>query len=49
MVGPEKGNFEFWRVLESHSQKSATFTVTSVTGVLTTQHHIKVGNKYLKN
>ena len=35
--------------LQTHSQKSATFTVTSVTGVLIMQHHIKVCNKYLKN
>ena len=33
----------------SHSKKSATFTVTSVAGVLTRQNHIKVSNKYLKN
>ena len=32
----------------SHSQKSATFTVTSITVALTMQHHIKVWNKYLK-
>ena len=35
--------------LQSHSQKSATFTVTSITGVLTMQYHIKVCNNYLKN
>ena len=34
---------------ESHSQKSETFTVTSVTDVLTMQHHINLCNKYLKN
>ena len=33
----------------SHSQKSATFTATSATGVLTMQHHVKICNKYLKN
>ena len=33
----------------SHSQKSATFTVTSVAGVLTMQRHIKTCKKYLKN
>ena len=33
----------------SHSQKSATFTVTSIAGVLAVQHHIKVCKKYLKN
>ena len=33
----------------SYSQKSASFTVTSVTGVLTIQNHIKICNKYLKN
>ena len=35
--------------LQSHSQKSATFAVTSITGVLTMQYHIKVCNNYLKN
>ena len=35
--------------LLSHSQKSATVPVTSVTSVLTIQHHIKICNKYLKN
>ena len=34
---------------KSHSQKSAAFTVTSVAGALTTQYHIMVCNKYLKN
>ena len=34
---------------ESHSQKSATFTVTSVTDVLTMQRHINLCNKYLEN
>ena len=33
----------------SHSQKSATFTVTSITSVLTMQYYIKACNKYLKN
>ena len=33
----------------SHSQKSATFTVTNATGELTMQNHLKVFNKYLKN
>ena len=33
----------------NHSQISATFTVTSATGVLTMQHHITICNKYLKN
>ena len=36
-------------ILGSHSQKSATFTVTSITDVLTMQHHIKACNKYLNN
>ena len=33
----------------NHSQKSVTSTVSSVTGVLTMQNHIKVCNKYFKN
>ena len=34
---------------KSHSRKSATFTATSVMGVIIMQHLIKVCNKYLKN
>ena len=33
----------------SHSQKGVTFTVTSVTGVLTMQIDTKICIKYLKN
>lgn len=43
------GVLEDSRKLKSHSQKSATFTVTSVTTALTRHNHIKVCNKYLEN
>ena len=34
---------------KSKSQKSVTFTVISITGVLTMQNHIKICNTYFKN